>query len=128
MQVDSKEAKLAILAWMNQSMIDPGYADMRLTLKSDGEPAMTALKGAVALKRGCETFIIHSPARESNSNGAVEMAIKTWKGQMRKIALHLEDRLKVKVNANHNFCLGWQCGLATSSLSTRCAMAELPMN
>ena len=59
MKVDCKEAKPDIVAWMNQNLIDVGYAGMRVTLKSDGEPAMKALKGAPALKRGCETSITH---------------------------------------------------------------------
>ena len=72
MQVDSKEAKPKIVAWKNQNLVDVGYAGVRVTLKSDGEPAMKALKGALALIRGCETSIIHPPARQSKSNGAVE--------------------------------------------------------
>ena len=70
-----------------------------MTLKSDGEPAMKALKGALALKRGCEASIIHSPARESKNNGAPERAIQIWKGQMRTMRLHLDNRLKVLINA-----------------------------
>ena len=83
MQVDCKEAKKEIIAWMNQNLVDAGDAGMRVTLKTDGELAMKALKGALALKRGCETSSIHSPARESKSNDAVERAIQTWKIQMR---------------------------------------------
>ena len=78
-----KEAKPEMVAWMNQNFVDASYAGMRVTLKSDSEPAMKALKGAPALKRGCDTSITHSPARESKSNGAVEPAIWIWKGQMR---------------------------------------------
>ena len=101
MQVDCKEAKPDIVAWMNQNLVDAGYAGMRLTLKSNGEPAMNALKEALALKRGCDTSIRHSPARESKSNGAVERATQTWKGQMGTMSLHWEDRLKTRTKANH---------------------------
>ena len=59
---------------MNQNLIDAGCAGKRVTLKSDGLQAAKALKRALVLKRGCETSIIHSPARESKSNGAVERA------------------------------------------------------
>ena len=79
MKVDCKEAKLDLFAWMNQNLVDAGYAGMRVALKSDGEPTMKALKGALALERGCVTSIRHSPARKSKSNGAVERAIQTWK-------------------------------------------------
>ena len=33
MQVDSKEAKLDVVAWMAQNLIDAGYAGMRFALK-----------------------------------------------------------------------------------------------
>ena len=42
---------------------------------------MKALKGRVALHRKCEISIIQSPVRESNSNGAMEASIRSWKGQ-----------------------------------------------
>ena len=112
MQVDCKEAKPDIVAWMNQNLVDAGFAGMRVTLKSDGEPAMKALKGALALKRGCDTSIIHSPGRESKSNGAVERGIQTWKGQMGTMRLHLEDRQKITINANHpllSWLADWAC-------------------
>ena len=112
MKVDSKEAKPEIVAWMNQNLIDAGYVGVKLTLKSDGEPAMRALKRALAIKRECETAIIHTPARESKSNGAVERAIQTWKGQMRTMRLHLEDRLKSKIGVDHpvlSWLAVWAC-------------------
>ena len=84
MQVDCKEAKPEIVAWMNQNLIDAGCVGMRVTLKSDGEPAMQAVKGALELKRGCETSIIRSPARESQSHVADERAIQNWKSQVRQ--------------------------------------------
>jgi hypothetical protein len=64
MRVDSKEAKPDIVSWMNQNLINAGYAGVRLTLKSDGEPAMHALKRSLAVKRECETAIVHTPAGE----------------------------------------------------------------
>ena len=50
-QVDCKEAKPEIVAWMDQNLVDAGYAGMRVTLKSDGGPVMKALKRGLALKR-----------------------------------------------------------------------------
>ena len=72
MQADCKEAQPEIVAWMNHNLIDVGDAGMRVTLKSEGEPAMKALKGAMELKRGCKTSTTHSPERKSKTNGAVE--------------------------------------------------------
>ena len=112
MKVDSKEAKPEIVSWMNQNLLNAGYAGVRLTLKSDGEPAMQALKRALAVKRECETAIVHTPARESKSNCAVERAIRTWKGQMRTMRLHLEDRLKSVIAVDHpilSWLAVWSC-------------------
>ena len=67
---------------------------------------MKALKGALALTRGWATSIIHSLTRESKSNGAVERSIQTRKAKMRTVKLHLEDRLKIQINANHPL-LSW---------------------
>ena len=75
-RVDSGEATPEIVSRMNQNLIDAGHAGMRVTLKSDREPAMKSLKGPLALKRVCETFIILSPPRESRSNRAVQKAIQ----------------------------------------------------
>ena len=46
MQVDCTEDKPEINAWMSQNLVDAGYAVMRVTLKSNGGPAMKPLKGA----------------------------------------------------------------------------------
>ena len=112
MQVGSKEVKPEIVSWMNQNLINVWYAGVRLTLKSDGEPAMQALKRALAVNSECETAIIHTPARESKCNGAVERAIRTWKGQMRTMRLHLEDRLKTQIPVDHpllSWLAVWSC-------------------
>ena len=67
---------------------------------------MKALKVRVALKRKCETSIIHTPVRESKSNGAMESSIQSWKGQYRTLRLYLEHRIKDKVPFGHPL-LGW---------------------
>ena len=72
-----------------------------MTLKSDFEPAMQALNRALAVRRECETAIIHTPARESKANGAVERAIRIWKGQTTAMRLHLEDRIKSTIDLKH---------------------------
>ena len=71
MQVDSKEAKPEIVAWMNQNLVDAGYAGMRLTLKSDGEPAMVAVRNAVMKYNGW-IMIPGNPAKKG------EKAEKFW--------------------------------------------------
>ena len=49
-----------------------GYLGSPITLKSDQEPVITALKAAVAAKRIGVTTPIESPVLESQANGAAE--------------------------------------------------------
>ena len=70
---------------------------MKVTIKSDQEPAIVSLKQAVAIKRSSETSLIESPVRDSKSNGMAEVAVKTWAGQVRTIKHHLESRIGRKM-------------------------------
>ena len=54
-----------------------------MALKSDGEAAVMALKGAIAAERRGSTPLIESPVRESKGNADVERAPRTWQGQFR---------------------------------------------
>lgn len=86
---------------MIQNLKDVGYAGLRITLKTDGEVSMKALKNQIALKRESATGITNSPVRESKANGAMEAAIRSWKGQTRTIRLYREHRLKMKIEYGH---------------------------
>ena len=79
---------------------------MLITFKSDGEFGIVTLKRAVANRRVAATVPIESPVREINSNGAIEVAIKTWHGQFRALRHRLEDHLKQKVPLAHAI-FGW---------------------
>ena len=103
---ESKEITEDLFDWVCCNRRDAGYTGVRITLKSDGEEGMKALKGRVALKRQCETSIIQSPVRESKSNGAREASIRPWKGQYRTLRLYLEHRIKDKVPFGQPL-LGW---------------------
>ena len=48
---ESKEVTDDVAEWMHQNLKVAGYSGCRITLKSDGEPSMKALKTAIALKR-----------------------------------------------------------------------------
>ena len=54
----------------------------QLVLKSDGEPAIVALKSAVKAGRP-ERIVLESPHGESQSNGAAERAIQQVQGHLR---------------------------------------------
>ena len=98
---ESNEVTEDLVSWMCQNLRTAGYSGLRITLKSDGEPSMKLLKNLMALKRESPTSVIHTPVRESKANGAMEAAIRSWKGQARTIRLYLEHRLKAKVEYGH---------------------------
>lgn len=72
-----------------------GYSGVRVTPRSDQEPAIWALKNALAQLRKAETAFIESPVRESKSNGLVERVIRHWRDQYRT----LRDFLGYSMNA-----------------------------
>ena len=98
---ESKEITDDLVDWVCNNLRDAGYVGTRITLKSDGEEGMKALKSRVAHKKHCETGIIQSPVRESKSNGAMEASIRSWKGQYRTLRLYLEHRIKSKIPFGH---------------------------
>ena len=59
------------------------------------------LKRVVAARREARTSLIDSTARVSKSNPQVERAVRRWRGQFRKLKLHLEERIDKKVPADH---------------------------
>ena len=59
-----------------------GYEGEKITMKSDQEVSIVALKRAVAAARLGETVPIESPVRSSKSNGRMENAIEVWQGQL----------------------------------------------
>merc|ERR1711867_282383 len=68
-----------------------------LVLKSDGEPAIVALKQRVKQERPERIVLEESPVKESQSNGANEYAIRQVQGQIRTTRDCLESRLGVKL-------------------------------
>ena len=95
--VDRKGADENVVKWLVEKSEECGYSGIKLTLKSDQEPAMLALKKAMAFRRKAETPLIESPVRESKSNGKIERAIRRWQGQFRTLRHHLEARLGCKI-------------------------------
>ena len=62
--------------------------------KSDGEPAMTALKDAAAKALGKgESILQESPVGNRQANHAIESTVRTLKAQMRATRFALESRL-----------------------------------
>ena len=71
-----------------------GYRGQKLTMKSDQDTGILALKKAVAAERVGETFPIESPVRASKSNGRMEHAVKIRQEQLRTLKHDVESRFK----------------------------------
>ena len=74
-----------------------GYAGTKITIRSDQEPSIKAVKRAVAIKRAAVTAMIESPVRESKSNGRIERAVRTWRDQFKTLKHYYERRSKAKM-------------------------------
>lgn len=98
MQVDSKGVEAGVgVDWLFGKLEFAGYSGMRITIKSDQEPSIMALKRAMVVKRAAETCLVESPVRESKSNGKVERAIRTWRDQFRTLRHYYEHRVGDKL-------------------------------
>ena len=66
-------------------------------MKSDGEPAIVAVRDAVARAHGGKVVLEKPPKGESQSNGVIEEAGKTVREFTRVLKEHLEDKLQLKM-------------------------------
>ena len=78
-----------------------GFERVRLVVRSDGEPAIKAMREAIKHARKGETAFGTSPPRDPQSNGVAERAVKEFMGQMRKLKLGLESRLRTTIPNDH---------------------------
>ena len=95
--VDQKGATRSSTKWVASKIDEAGCAGTQVTIRSDQEESIIALKKAVAVFRQAETVSLESPVRDSKANGAAERAVRTWAGQLRTLRHHLESRLKCPV-------------------------------
>ena len=68
----------------------------RVTLKSDGESSIKALKEAVKNSVNFNLGVEVSPVGDSRSNGEIERAIKTVQGQVRTLKSALDEHYKTE--------------------------------
>jgi hypothetical protein len=73
----------------------------KVVLKSDGEPAILALKEAIARRLPDGAVTLESAPTESESNGAVENAVKLVKGMIRVHLLALERKVGGRFPGTH---------------------------
>ena len=104
--VENKGAIDWVVKYVVDKLDDIGYRGVAISIKSDQEPAIVALKTAIAAKRVGATTPIESPVRESQCNGAVEQAVRRWRGQLRTLKLAYEDNMNTKLPVSHPL-MGW---------------------
>ena len=79
LQADKKGVESSIgVDWLTSKLDMAGYAGIKITIRSDQDPSIKAVKNAVAIKRAAVTAMIESPVRESKSNGRIEREVRTW--------------------------------------------------
>ncbi len=104
--VENKGAIDWVVKYVVDKLDDIGYRGVAISIKSDQEPAIMALKTAIAAKRVGATTPIESPVRESQCNGAVEQAVRRWRGQLQTLKLAYEDNMNTKLPVSHPL-MGW---------------------
>ena len=104
--VEQKGAVEWVVKFIVEKLDNIGYRGVPITIKSDQEPAILALKNAIAARRSGTTTPIDSPVRESQSNGAVEQAVRRWQGQMRTLKSAYEENMNAKLTVGHPL-MGW---------------------
>ena len=63
--VQAKGANQSVVKWCIEILDVAGYSNSDITIKSGQEPAILALKAAIAANRSGKTAVIDSPVRES---------------------------------------------------------------
>ena len=90
----------AIVKYFKEVLDKSGYEGEKVTLKSDQEVSIVALKRAVAAARSGEAAPIESPVRSSQSNGRMEGAVGIWQGQVRTIKHYTESQLGKRIQVD----------------------------
>ena len=95
--VERKGVTEGIVKYVAGILDQSGYQGEKLTMKSDQEPSILALKKAVAAERVGETVPIESPVRPSKPNGRMENAMKIWQEQLLTIKHDVESKFKKRI-------------------------------
>ena len=78
----------------------PGGDQGKITLKSDAEPAIVAVRDALAKTHGGLISPEQPPKGEHASNGVVEEAGRTIRDMLRVLKIQLETRLKYEIDTD----------------------------
>ena len=90
--------------WLIKDMVEElrawghaGGTGGHIILKSDGEPAVKALRDAVGRYLGGRVVPENPPKGESQSNGRIEETVKTIRGYAKVLKSQIEEEAKIKV-------------------------------
>ena len=70
---------------------DMGYN--KITLKTDGEPALVQVAEEIKVRRIQDTYIENPPAYDPQANGLVEQTVQAIMNQFRAVKLGLEQNV-----------------------------------
>ena len=94
-----------------------GDRDADVILKSDQEPSIKYLVDDIMrIRPGAKTLVELSPKGSSGSNGIVERGVQSCEGQIRCMKSQLDERYKIKVEAEHPVVV-WLCSHAAYLLN-----------
>ena len=102
--VPSKGAELFAVKWLNSVLRETGFKE--LTLKSDNEPAIIALKNKVKEELDLTIHLVESAVEDHQANGFIEVAVRELKRQIRAMLSDLQERLGFDIDASHP-CMMW---------------------
>ena len=108
--VSSKSATPWIIEHVSANIRDLGYDKVKIAVKIDGAKDLQDLRREIAARRTPPTVYLDVPARESQANGAMERAVRTWEGQFRTLKSHLEYEIGIKLPKDHpvlQWCAWW---------------------
>ena len=71
----------SVVKWSIDRLEDFGYIGESITVESDQEESIVALRKAISAARVGDTVPINSPVRCSKSNGKMEGAVRSFQGQ-----------------------------------------------
>ena len=93
-----------------------GLGHKRMVIKTDGEPAIRALKDGIKGESQADIIPEESPGYDSQSNGMIERAIQQVQGQFRTIKDGMEARYGTKLEG-HNPMVPWMVAHAADCIT-----------
>ena len=115
-QVFEKGAIVWVASEVNRFIDMLGYGKVRISIRSDGERSITALKKLIAGFREAPTVSVETPARESKCNGAMEVRVKSWQSQFRTMLMDLQGTIQRKIPLGKKV-IGWLVSWAAATLN-----------